>query len=131
MDSTQKIGVLNFQYSDHNYGAVLQAAAIEQFLKSNGYNAEHIDYISSPEIKGNRVIIQLKCILKKLGLSNSVRKMLGKQVHLTPVVTNEKVFEEFRKNWLVRTKCFRNFEELKKTDFNFKAVIVGSDQVWR
>lgn len=22
MDSTQKIGVLNFQYSDHNYGAV-------------------------------------------------------------------------------------------------------------
>ncbi|EOT0185343.1 polysaccharide pyruvyl transferase family protein [Escherichia coli] len=131
MDSTQKIGVLNFQYSDHNYGAVLQAAAIEQFLKSNGYNAEHIDYISSPEIKGNRVIIQLKCILKKLGLSDSVRKMLGKQVHLTPVVTNEKVFEEFRKNWLVRTKCFRNFEELKKTDFNFKAVIVGSDQVWR
>lgn len=42
----------------------LQAAAIEQFLKSNGYNVEHIDYISSPEIKGNRVIIQLKCILK-------------------------------------------------------------------
>lgn len=25
----EKVGILNFQYSDHNYGAVLQAAALK------------------------------------------------------------------------------------------------------
>ncbi|EIH6892421.1 hypothetical protein BFH61_002780, partial [Escherichia coli] len=47
-----KIGILNFQYSDHNYGAVLQAVALENVLKQLGKNAEHINFI--PKKKGNK-----------------------------------------------------------------------------
>ncbi|QKJ50679.1 hypothetical protein G9396_05230 [Providencia rettgeri] len=41
----EKVGILNFQYSDHNYGAVLQAAALENIVKQLGYNVEHINYL--------------------------------------------------------------------------------------
>ena len=40
-----KVGLLNFHYSDHNYGAVLQAAALADIVTQLGYNAEHINFI--------------------------------------------------------------------------------------
>ena len=39
------IGLLNFHYSDHNYGAVLQAAALADVISRLGYSVEHIDFI--------------------------------------------------------------------------------------
>lgn len=68
MNLTQKVGILNFHYSDHNYGAVLQAAAVEHFLKNNGIDAEHIDYISKPAEKQKGIVRQLKDLLKKSGV---------------------------------------------------------------
>lgn len=45
----KKIGILNFQYSTHNYGAVLQAAALEHILKAEGHDVEHIDFAPLPK----------------------------------------------------------------------------------
>jgi hypothetical protein len=45
MNRTNKIGLLNFHYSTHNYGAVLQAAALKHFFDKNGYEAEQINFI--------------------------------------------------------------------------------------
>ena len=42
----KKIGLLNFHYSDHNYGAVLQAAALADVINRLGYSVEHIDFYS-------------------------------------------------------------------------------------
>lgn len=38
-----KIGILTF-HDAHNYGAMLQCYALQQFLFKKGYNVEVIDY---------------------------------------------------------------------------------------
>ncbi|WP_368767065.1 polysaccharide pyruvyl transferase family protein, partial [Enterobacter hormaechei] len=130
MAIAKKVGIINFHYSDHNYGAVLQAASVEHFLKENGIDAKHIDYVSKErEQKG--VSETLKNILKKLGILDNIKKLLGKDVHLKHEVENSVVFEDFRNKWLTRTERFNSFERLKKYPLEFEAVIVGSDQVWR
>ncbi|MCE1415307.1 polysaccharide pyruvyl transferase family protein [Enterobacter hormaechei] len=130
MAIAKKVGIINFHYSDHNYGAVLQAASVEHFLKENGIDAKHIDYVSKErEQKG--VSETLKNILKKLGILDNIKKLLGKDVHLKHEVENSVVFEDFRNKWLTRTERFNSFERLKKYPLDFEAVIVGSDQVWR
>ena len=116
---SKKIGILNFQYSEHNYGAVLQAAALEFELKEQGYDAEHINYIP----KRNAT---LKSWLKKLLVkskifrANSGGKLLGKQV-----------FEKFRNDFITRSKKVENESEFYQLSKEYKSVVVGSDQVWR
>jgi len=41
----KKVGIINFHYSNNNYGAVLQASSISSVISDLGYSVEHIDYI--------------------------------------------------------------------------------------
>ena len=41
----KKVGLLNFHYSNNNYGAVLQAAALFRTVQALGYEVEQIDFI--------------------------------------------------------------------------------------
>ncbi|HGN0869675.1 TPA: polysaccharide pyruvyl transferase family protein [Providencia alcalifaciens] len=119
----KKVGILNFQYSDHNYGAVLQAAALENVVKQLGYNAEHINYI--PYNNG------LKNRLKKSFFGHLVKVILGKSSFFN-YVTNQNAFENFRQEWITRTPIsYHTSSDLDDISSNYNAIIVGSDQVWR
>src|SRR5690554_3506929 len=115
----KKIGILNFQYSKHNYGAVLQAAALEHELKQQGYNAEHINYIP----KGK---VSFKGKVKKLLIKSRIIKGRNKDKY-----SNHEVFEEFRKKFLNRSEKVENEEDFNRLCEGYQAVVVGSDQVWR
>ncbi|CZY60693.1 polysaccharide pyruvyl transferase family protein [Enterobacter ludwigii] len=130
MKKIKQVGIINFQYSDHNYGAVLQAAALENVLKNKGFIVKHIDYISSPEIKINPFSVAKK-LSKKIGLTKLIKTILGKKIIIKHDVSNNQVFEDFRKAWINRTKRFDSLECLQNEKLEFDAVIVGSDQVWR
>lgn len=119
-----KIGILNFQYSDHNYGAVLQASALESVVNGLGYNAQHIDYI--PYDKN-----QIKNKIKYGFLGHIIKFFLGKS-NLFSYTMNNNVFEEFRQKWITRTTdVYLNSSDLTKIASNYAGLIVGSDQVWR
>ncbi|EQA1694813.1 hypothetical protein O1E46_RS22225, partial [Enterobacter hormaechei] len=128
MNKIQKIGIINFQYSDHNYGAVLQAAALEKVLERKGFSVKHIDFISTPEKIISPIVIAKK-ILKRIGLTTIIKKILGRKILIKHDVSNQEAFENFRKRWINRTKRFDTFESLKNEPLDFDAVIVGSDQV--
>lgn len=130
MKKIQQVGIINFQYSDHNYGAVLQAAALEHVVRNKGFFVEHIDFISAPETKKNPIVFA-KIISKKTGLTKLIKTILGKKIVIKHDVSNHQVFEDFRKVWINRTKRFDSLESLKNERLEFDAVIVGSDQVWR
>ena len=122
--NTKKIGIINFQYSDHNYGAVLQAAALEHIIENLGYSAEHINYI--PYNK--------KSILYKIksGFIGYLIKLLLRKNKPSKYIKNKNVFECFRKKWITRTKeTYLNNTDLDKLRSSYSAIIVGSDQVWR
>ncbi|EIY8434456.1 polysaccharide pyruvyl transferase family protein, partial [Escherichia coli] len=124
------IGILNFQYSDHNYGAVLQAVALENVLKQLGKNAEHINFI--PKKKGNKNIKQFIIeFLTSIGLKPFIYRVFNKKVIIKNKVEGSEIFEDFRNKYLNRTKAFHSLNDLMELEDSYSSVIVGSDQVWR
>lgn len=101
----KKVGILNLQQSN-NYGAVLQAHALECVVESLGYQVETIDLHKSND---SEVKFKLKTIVKKI----------------TGFRSNN--FEYFRNKYLKRTSACCTTNSIGKYD----AVVVGSDQVWR
>jgi hypothetical protein len=119
---SNKVGIVNFQFSKNNYGAVLQAAAIEYAIRQLGYDVQHINFIPEP---GNPKVVKFKrAILSMLNFftkKDTSVKALG-----------ESVFESFRDDYLSRTlKTYKNGAELSQISDDYAYIVVGSDQVWR
>jgi hypothetical protein len=112
---SMKIGITTFQWSE-NYGAVLQAHALQFFLQEREHTVQIIDFRPPPSGSGLR-----------RWLSSSPRGCFVKweAAHKTHL------FESFRKKHLVRTpKSFHSSSELLKLADRFDILITGSDQVW-
>lgn len=126
------IGLLNFHYSDHNYGAVLQAAALADVISRLGYSVEHIDFIPK-KIEQKKTLRQLLIsILAVLGIKSWLKYMLGKKEYIKPTVIGSEVFEQFRDVWVTRSQqTYTASQHLKTVGTTYSAVVVGSDQVWR
>lgn len=102
-----KIGIITFN-SAHNFGAVLQAWSLQEYLKSQGHTVEIINFR---------------------------HPMIDKVYQLPEHPTGDQVkayrrFERFISKSLRITGEFTSFRELKKADFTYDALITGSDQVW-
>lgn len=114
-----KVGILNFQYSTHNYGAVLQAAALEIILKKIDCVPVHIDFVAKPPRSFKGYVGQL------------LRKMRLRQLPKAQTIGNKEAFERFRIKFISRTNKIRKPAEFSKVAEKFDSVVVGSDQVWR
>lgn len=113
----KKIGIFTFHRA-HNYGALLQAYALQTFLERS-HDVYFIDYYNSNVYNGYKVF-------KPIG-----RNILKWPVRIYNNIANYKV--NIRRN-----KVFNNFivnnlkicKNSKKTYENFDVLITGSDQVW-
>lgn len=115
----KKIGLLNFHYSNNNYGAVLQAAALENYIKLNFHKeTEHINFIPTPKKKSIRII-----------LGDFLRLLRIKKKIYSSVTDNNGIFESFRSKWITRSEIINDHNKINSDDYWL--VIVGSDQVWR
>ena len=100
----------------YNYGAVLQAYALEHYLESQGNEVKIIDYYPEELHKSEK-----QKGLKKLG-RNFIRFFDFRK--------SEKVFGNFLKNNLKLTQRYYSLDQLKKDPPKGDLYIVGSDQVW-
>lgn len=106
--NAKKIGLVNYYYSNNNYGAVLQAYALQEILTGMGHNVEIIDFRNSPRRPDK--------FLREVKLINSPNNS----------------FEQFRKNYLkISNHRYYWPIQLQLAKFNYDVVIVGSDQMWR
>lgn len=118
-----KIGILTFHKSI-NYGSVLQAWALQDFLMGKGYDVEIIDY--EPEmyhtlydvfVKGLRWA-DIKENIKRIPIMGSIKKQ-------------SLFFASFRKRYLkmsmLEYKYDSDFTSLSKL---YDCIICGSDQIW-
>jgi hypothetical protein len=110
-----KIGIATFQWAD-NFGAVMQAYALQSYLRNQGNEVEIINF--QPQ-----------------KINYSVRQFLAK----TPgailakweALYKRKVFQNFRKDNLQLTAdIFRSGADLDRIKDKFDLLITGSDQVW-
>lgn len=107
------IGIMTFHWAT-NYGAVLQAYSLQEYLRSEGHYVDIINYY--PAMYDHSII---RCFLTK---------------HISKIKRNveeyqkEKKMEVFRNRYLTRTRRYYSANQL--IDLEYDAIICGSDQIW-
>lgn len=120
----KKVGIITYHFA-RNYGAVLQCYALQEYLKSKGYNVSIINYVSEVQQNNNDYYKHGKS-LKKLIIN----------ICLLPFLRARKRknanFDYFEEKYLNLTNKISNIDELKKlvNVEKYDVLISGSDQVF-
>ena len=108
--SNKKIGTMTFHWAT-NYGAVIQAYALQKYLSDLGYETEIIDYVPKRTIMINTLF----------AIKNRNRDFFHK----------ERKINQFRREHLKLSEHKIGISRrLKKYANEYSHIIVGSDQVW-
>lgn len=117
----KRIGIVTLQGAT-NYGAVLQAYALQEYLKKIGYYVEIINYYDN-SLYG---YYSPKVFAKPLRLKTIIGKIFRYKRNREQFM----IFEKFRTEKLQLTPVIRKYEDLTRYSKKFDILIVGSDQVW-
>ncbi len=132
----KKIGLaINYDYPD--YGGMLQAYATYYKLEKLGYEPETLNiYNLTDSIKKRKIKYFVKNILdfsivKEKGqvVLKKIRIKLNKEFGSNMAI-RYKAFELFCKENFHTSKIFKDWNDISKSCHSYKAVVVGSDQLW-
>lgn len=115
-----KIGIFTFHFA-HNYGAVLQAYALMNYLKNKGCDVSIIDY--NPSISRRYV----KHSFTQLLSSNIINVLKGFILELLFYKAKAKRWDCFN-NFIKNELFLLPFGNFHSDDFDY--LIYGSDQIW-
>ncbi len=110
-----KIGIITFHWQT-NYGAILQAYAMQEYLIASGHSVDIINY------KPKNYFFDFKYALKHPGIIRNIF-VLAKNYN------KEHKLSLFRRKFLNLTKRYYSTEELKELDGCYDMIISGSDQI--
>ena len=119
-----KIGIVTFN-SAHNYGAVLQAWALQEYLKSEGHDPSVINYRIFDIDKLYR-LYRSRNPYKKAILNKAVHKAQDFKAYQRDKnkYKRYRAFEHFINHTLNTTQPpVKNFVQLSKAEFDFNAMI--------
>ena len=124
MGNNKKIGIITFHAAD-NYGAVLQAYALQTYLAEQGNKVQIIDFVPYGVEKANKpLFVQEK---------SAIKRMMKKALILPnyfKLKKRNRSFASFRNEFLELGNKFRTAAEIKDTPLNYDICITGSDQVF-
>lgn len=104
--------------STYNYGATLQAYALQEFIKSMGHTCNLIDHMSRKEKH------------RKIKLSNFSRENIKMIPYKFQLERGYKRFEDFYDKYMNMTQRYPIYQLLKESPPDSDVFITGSDQVW-
>lgn len=121
-----KVGLISF-HNAANYGAALQAYALEKFLLDSGFQCEYINYINAMRRSAYSMTAQILESLRKGNVKGAILYMAGSPM----MMLRKRNFGLFYNKNLIQTrKIYQSSEEAKVLNKEYDAFIVGSDQVW-
>jgi hypothetical protein len=100
----------------YNYGAVLQAYALQHYLESIGVETAVIDYY--PDYQRSKTDVNLMV------------KIIWCLYRLPDFIVGKRVFGKFLKDNIRLTRQYKTLDELKSCPPKADGVIAGSDQIW-
>lgn len=118
-------------YNVYNYGASLQAYALQQYLINQGHDVEIINY--QPEYlrrKYDYRWVNPESKMSKYALTRFIYRIM-KFLQRQTTLKRKAAFDNFTNNMLGQTKIkYLDYSELKKNPPDADLYIVGSDQIW-
>ena len=133
-----KIGIVTVQKS-RNFGANLQAYALQKKLELMGYDAEIIDYLYYKHPDFNYTAkarpvwkIGIKKTVVEFVKYRILNRILYKVIPLfsTDQRKQNESFEHFYEKHMKMSKTYFSIDELYNAKMKYDTYIVGSDQVW-
>ena len=123
-----KIGILTYHRA-HNYGATLQAYALLQYLRSEGFEVEIIDYWP-PYRKGGYDLFSFANIGGKYRLLKIIKRFIKLTVVYIPKYCRYRKFKRFheQKYPIIYGRQILRGKDITDT---YDVYIFGSDQIWR
>lgn len=121
-----KLALLSF-HTAANYGASLQAYALQKFLQDKGYDCEYINYVNDSRAREYSMSWHIIDSLRRGQWKSAVAYLLG-----SPFLNLRKYrFNKFYSQYLRKTeKIYRTSAEAEELNGRYDKFIVGSDQVW-
>ncbi|MBQ9758164.1 MAG: polysaccharide pyruvyl transferase family protein [Opitutales bacterium] len=120
-----KIGILT-QPLHTNYGGLLQAFALQKYLRDMGHDVLTVDYENKPKMWLFPYRLARRCVAKF---------MLRRKISLFPKPLPQgagKFTQRFiEENIRTTKKIFAPARERDFAEYGFEAFVVGSDQTWR
>ncbi|HEY5589173.1 MAG TPA: polysaccharide pyruvyl transferase family protein [Candidatus Paceibacterota bacterium] len=119
----KKIGIITYHRA-YNYGSVLQAYALNKYLRESGFFVETIDY-------RNQSQKDIYSLFQKLTGIKSILQNIYSLIYISKLLKRKKRFDLFIKEFIPLTKReFYSEHELLLSNLNFDIYICGSDQIW-
>lgn len=118
-----RVGVITF-HAAHNYGSVLQAYALQQYVLSLGFECEIINFRTSAQKD------QYRPLTKRKGIKYLVKNAYF-LLHYFPRKEKYVKFESFiNKYERLSSLEYHSLEDLFTAPLNYSHFICGSDQIW-
>lgn len=129
--NTVRIGIVTIYKNNQNYGGLLQAFALQQYVESMGFDCELVSYERDQQV-------YRRTRFKNLGFFRSFGVLSNKIKTKAMSCLNR----YYRQGVIARSSCFKAFEmEIKHSeDMNdenigqrcsaYQAMLCGSDQIW-
>ena len=119
---TRTIGILTYHRAD-NFGAVLQAFALQRTIAGLGYSCSIVDY-RDPQEGAHRLF---RVPQSRSSTKHDILLLMNLRSHLTA----HKRFDRFRSDYLLLTsQSYRSMNDLLQGNLSFDIYVSGSDQVW-
>ena len=129
--NSNMVGLLTLDSKIYNYGGFLQEMALQDIIKSLGYECEIIDY----DVKQEFNTFSLKRGIENFSFEKIKKKLIkDKSIPLSSsvsalIVKRKKVFDEYREDNLLLSKKM-SCNDLHSANLPYKQLVCGSDQIW-
>lgn len=130
----KKVGIITI-LNVNNYGAELQAFALQYYVRQLGHEVEIIDYLyyKNPKFKPTSKSAPFVELTRKQKLKEFVLPYLNR-VKSIPFYKDKKKrdlkFEQFHVDHTKVSRTFNSIEKLYKANLDYDVYISGSDQIW-
>lgn len=118
-----KIGILTY-HSGYNYGACLQAFALQTTLNKLGYENEIINFETEKFVSSREMFSRHPQRLKEY------IKLFSRLPYWSSLHKREKMFNEYTFNVLKSTQRYYSEQEVIDNIDKYDCIICGSDQIW-
>lgn len=118
-----KVGIVTFHFP-HNYGAMIQAYAMQQYLTVKGHDAYIIDYQPEYHLKWYPKPKFIKLSFDS-GITKMLRSLIGGMLIYKVYSRRYSAFQDFLST---RMKLYPYSADSDYSEFN--AILLGSDQIW-
>ncbi len=125
-----KIGIVTFHRA-YNFGALLQAYALKQFLQEQGYDAQLVDYMHEAHAQCYRVFRLPRFNFREIRRYwRFPPHLLFNLIGIIPHLRSKPFFEHFISEYILQDSQPRYTDATLPIQEKFDVLISGGDQIW-